>query len=182
MQRFNSTIKIKKGNCSVCGAYGGLTKGLCNNHYWLGVRMKSANKQEDEDLSYEEGLPELIEEADILFSRWIRLSNADKDGMVKCFTCDNILHWRQAHNGHYISRSCNYLRHDVRNCRVQDESCNVHKRGNLLVYANRLEKEKPGITEILYEESKLVYHPARTEIRAIISDLTDKLQTLKEIK
>lgn len=178
MQRFNSTIKIKKGNCSVCGKYGGLTKGMCNDHYWLQIRMKSANKEPDEEL-FEEGLPELIEEADILFSRWLRLSNADKEGNVTCYTCDNKLHWKQAQCGHYISRSCIYLRHDVRNCRIQDEACNVHKRGNLLVFANRLEREKPGITEILYEESKLIYHTTREEMRGIIATYSGLLKEIQ---
>jgi len=177
-QRFNSTIKIKKGRCSVCNKYGALTKGLCENHYWLGVRMKSSAKGE-EDLNYEEGLPELIEEADILFSRWLRKSNIKEDGFTECYTCGVWELWTAQQCGHYIPRKCLYLRHDPRNCRVQCVTCNEHKSGNLLVFANKLEQEKPGITEILYEESLLSYKPTREEIRQIISEYSLKLKLLK---
>lgn len=141
--------------------------------------MKSVNKNEEEDLDYEEGLPELIQEADILLSRWLRLSNADKDGNVTCFTCGSTIPWRESQCGHYISRSCLYLRHDLRNCRIQDKFCNEFKSGNLLEFAKRLEIQKPGITEILYEESKIVYRPTREEIRNIIAEYSAKLKLLK---
>lgn len=179
MQRFNSTIKVKRGNCSVCGKFDSLTGGMCHTHYWISVKMKSVAKGADPDLSYEEGLPELIEEADRVFSHWLRRSAANQDGIAECFTCGGIRTWRNLQCGHYIPRSCLYLRHDPRNCRVQCRNCNEFKAGNLIVFAGKLEKEKPGITEILFEESNLVYRPRREEIRSIITEYSNKLKLLK---
>lgn len=38
------------------------------------------------------------------YSKWNRLSYADKDGMEQCFTCHVILHWTQMQCGHGIPR------------------------------------------------------------------------------
>jgi hypothetical protein len=46
-------------------------------------------------------------------------------------------------------------------------------------FAQRLEFENPGIVDILTEESRIVHHIGRDELRGIISDLTMKIQKLK---
>lgn len=176
---YNSTIRTKFGNCGICGKWDALTKKQCQSCYWTGIKMKSVNKMSELEIESEEGLPELIEEADILFSRYVRMVNADKEGLVACYTCGDIKHYKEQQCGHYISRGCLYLRHDLRNARVQCKACNEYKSGNLLVYGKRLEEEKPGITEILYEESKLVYHTSREEMRTIIADYSSKIKSLQ---
>lgn len=175
---YNSTIRLKKKICVRCG----------NECYWFSKkRCKQCATIEDslarmEEESNEEiereGLSDLIKVADDWFSKWIRLSNANKDGLVTCYTCDTILRWQDAQCGHYVKRGNLFLRFDPRNCRVQDKACNEYKDGNYAEYTKRLESEHPGITTILMEEAALVYKPHRHEIQAIITEYTNKVKQL----
>lgn len=72
--------------------------------------------------------------ADNVFSVYIRLKNADKNGRCKCITCGKVLHWREIQNWHYRSRLCNKYRFDERNCHPQCKHCNVMLNGNYRNY------------------------------------------------
>lgn len=175
----NSTIKQRTGVCPLCSGNNKvpLIKGLCNNHYWLGVRMKSVEKQNNKDYAdVEDGLSDLIDQADAVFSRYIRLKAANKDGILYCYICDSPVKHQQAQCMHFVKRGNLFLRWDERNCRAGDKACNEYKGGNYLLYAKRLEQEHPGITEILMEESRLVYKPTRDEIRGVINDYSKRLK------
>jgi hypothetical protein len=68
-----------------------------------------------------------------LFSKYIRLKDADENGYVKCVTCDKIDHWTRMHAGHYIhKKTATYF--DERNVGVQDIRCNHFLSGNLAKY------------------------------------------------
>lgn len=179
MRAFNSTIKLKKKICSRCG----------KECFWFSNKrckdcariedVMNEQEEETEQVIKEEGLQDLIKEADTIFSRWLRLSSADSDGNVSCYTCDVIKHWTLQQNGHYVKRGNLFLRYDPRNSRVQCEGCNVYKDGNYAEYTKRLEVERPGIVEYLLEESRIVYKPTREEIKGIIREYTIKLKQLK---
>lgn len=63
-------------------------------------------------------------EADRLFSLYIRQRFTDKNGMVKCSTCDNVSHWRNMDCGHFMSRKHNATRCNDKNAMQQCKSCN----------------------------------------------------------
>ncbi|HRP30481.1 MAG TPA: recombination protein NinG [Agriterribacter sp.] len=128
----------------------------------------------------EEDLSSLIEDADAVFSQWVRLKNASQKGFAKCFTCGIEKHWTILQNGHYIKRSNLYLRWDERNCRPQCQQCNEMDYGNIPAYTERLEKECKGITDILRSDAVLAHKPTREEIRQIIAEYTPKVKALKE--
>lgn len=181
---YNSTIRTKFGECPLCnnGKEVALTKGLCQSHYWLGVRLKSANKQNERDthkIIQEEELSDLIMDADAVFSRYIRLRDANSKGYLNCYICQSPVKWQQAQCMHFVKRGNLFLRWDERNCKTGDKNCNEYKGGNYLLYVKRLEAESPGITSILMEESRLVYKPTRTEIKNIITEYTIKLKQLQ---
>jgi len=172
----NSTIKVKQKICKSCGRLSYIfSKGRCADC----SRVEDFNRREEKDKIVTEDLSGLIEDADALFSRWIRLKYSDKNGIATCFTCGIKKRWQEQQCGHYISRKSYLFRWDERSTRVQCEYCNCHKHGNLAEFGRRLESENPGITEILLEESRIVYKPSREELRAIISELTDKLKKFK---
>lgn len=177
--RFNSTIRIKNKPCSRCGKIGPIfSKGRCQQCATIETtfaRMEAETEKEIKD----EGLQELIKEADKVFSRWIRLDAADVNGHAECYTCGSQKHWTFLQNGHYIKRGNLFLRFDPRNCRIQCETCNIGLGGNYPEYTKRLEAERPGIVQYLLEESRLVYKPTRIEIKNIITEYTLKLKQLK---
>lgn len=175
MRGYNSTIKVKQKICISCGKpCVWFSKKRCQQC----ARVESVFEQEEKEAIEQEDLSGLIEDLDALFSKVVRLTYANEKGEVKCFTCSIIKPWQQQQCGHYISRKHLYLRWDLRNGRPQCEICNCHKHGNISAYARNLEEEHQGITEILLEESRIVYKPTREELRMAIIDFTQKIKLL----
>lgn len=175
----NSTIAVKDKICASCGRpCQWFSKKRCATCAKVEDVQKRMEKETEKMIEVGD-LGDLIADADAIFSQYVRLKYADKNGIVACFTCGNKKHWTLMQNGHYVKRGHLYLRWDERNCRPQDSDCNEFKNGNLPEYAARLEKECKGITEILLAEMRLVHKPSREEIRSIISEYTPKVKTLK---
>lgn len=177
--RFNSTIIPKKRKLA-CGCFDyAFSKNRCKAHATIEDTQKRLADY-NESLIKDENLGDLIDEADHIFSQWIRLSAADKSGWLLCYICGNSVYWSDAENMHYVKRGASlYLRYDPRNNKAGCHECNSVKGGNYLEYAKKLEAEHPGITDILYEEGNLVIKPTREEIRQIISQYTPLVKTLK---
>lgn len=176
---YNSTIKQKYSTCDICGDNRPkpTIKGLCQTHYWQSVKLKSAAKERIKDI--EPDLQDLISDADAVYSRWLRLSSVDQNGYIRCYTCGWRKHLAHQQCGHYIKRGNLFLRFDPRNTRVQCYDCNITKQGNYIEFTKRLEKENPGIIEILTEESRIIFRPSREEIRGIISNCLNNIDQLK---
>lgn len=175
----NSTIMVKQRICVSCGKpcywFSKKRCATCSKIETTQARME----KETEKMIDEEDLSGLIADADAIFSQYIRLKYANKYGEVGCFTCYERRHWTLMQNGHYVKRGHLYLRWDERNCRPQCPPCNELKSGNMAEYTTRLEKQTPGITEILIEESRLVHKPSREEIRSIIAEYAPRVKELK---
>jgi len=180
MYHYNSTIKIKTGICSKCGGTKKvpLMKGLCQNHYRESLNCKSIERAQAKELGELEPMKILIDDLDIIFSQFIRLSYADEHGMVACYTCDVVKHWKQMQCGHFIPRAHMPTRYSTKNCRQQCKQCNEDLRGNLVVFAEKLEAEEPGIVAILEEQSRQVQDFSRDELKAMIVDTTRKVKNL----
>lgn len=174
---FNSTIRVREKICINCGK-------LC---VWFSrKRCQQCAKVEDfhakdaKMAQEDDGLPELIERLDALVSKWVRYSAVTKTGVVACYTCEDYFMPADMDAGHYITRNCAYLRFDsARNIRPQCRSCNRAKYGKAADFGKHLELDHPGITEILLEESRIVYKWTRDELRSLISEYTQKIKTLK---
>ena len=78
---------------------------------------------------------------DSVFSHYLRQKHADKNGMVKCYTCDKVMHWKDIQCGHYFSRKSLSTRWEERNCRPQCSGCNVMLSGNYAIFGIRMAKE-----------------------------------------
>lgn len=83
----------------------------------------------------------LIKEADKAYSTYVRLKYADKDGMVKCYTCDDVYHYKKLQCGHYISRLFKYTRWDLNNLRPQCFYCNMRRAGCAFIFRQNLVDE-----------------------------------------
>jgi hypothetical protein len=170
---YNSTIKVKKKICKNCGKSEYIfSRGRCQQCAKV-EDFKPIGKNSDNEF------PDLVADIDALVSRYVRFKAADKDEQAPCFTCGTKKHWSELDCGHYIKREVMYLRFDYsRNLRPQCVNCNRIKHGNISEYTKRLELEKPGITDILYEESKMVYKYSREELKALVVELNQKLKQL----
>jgi hypothetical protein len=75
-------------------------------------------------------ISKLKKELDKIFSVFIRLRDATDEGMVQCFTCGTVKHYKSGmQNGHFQSRSHLATRFDEHNCQAQCVGCNMFKQG-----------------------------------------------------
>jgi hypothetical protein len=178
---FNSTIIVKKKNLK-CGHFDyNFSKGRCKSCANIEDSQKriAAHEEQEED----ESLSNLVAEADVWFSRYIRLLNCDEKGFAECYTSGKRMKWTELQCGHFISRSHYATRWISENCRPQSEYDNSHLRGNLEVFEKKLEAEKTGIVDWLREQAREVTKPTRDEMKQLISDLRNKVRVLeKKIK
>lgn len=68
--------------------------------------------------------------ADEWFSKFIRLRDADEQGLVRCCTCGRINHWKSVDCGHHIKRQHMASRFSEVNCAGQCKKCNCFEQGN----------------------------------------------------
>lgn len=172
---FNSTIRNKKQHLK-CGCFDyDFSRSRCKKH----AALDNISKGDAKEAEQYENLNDAIQDADALVSRYVRLSAADENGNVKCFTCPIVLPWTQMDAGHYVTRGCLFLRHDLRNIKPQCHTCNRVMHGRLATYSVNLEILQPGLVDQLIQESRIVHNITRNELRAVIADMTERLSKIK---
>jgi hypothetical protein len=98
---------------------------------------------------------QLKKELDSVFSIYIRTKYADTDGMVACYTCGKVMHWKKIQNGHFISRTYLATRFHENNCRPQCWGCNGFGNGKPLDFEENLKRE---LSPEYVEELKKLRH------------------------
>lgn len=98
-----------------------------------------------------QSLSKLKAKLDKVFSIYIRMKFADKEGYCTCYTCPKRLPWQSMQNGHFVSRSYLAVRWDENNCRPQCVGCNVFASGRPLEFEEHLKNE---IGDVAVEDLK----------------------------
>lgn len=177
----NSTIGVKQKRCASCGKpCFWFSKKRCKD---CATRESVFDRMERdlESSPQDDGLMDLIKQADDVVSQYVRMSGADENGLCKCYTCPTILPYSQMQAGHFIPRANLHLRFDIsRNIRIQCRGCNEYKSGNIAIYSDMLNEEREGLPDILREESYIMYKPSREEIRQVILEYSGKVKLLKK--
>lgn len=110
-----------------------------------------------------------------VFSKVIRMRDADEDGRVKCITCPQRGRWQDFQAGHCIPKSLGLsIYFDERNVRPQCPSCNVAFQGRQHEFVEAL-KEIYG--DDIYEELKAQQRNIRQIKRWEYIELIDKYKT-----
>lgn len=179
MYRHNSTIRIKKKACVRCGIVGPIfSRGRCGKCATIEDTLSRMAEDEESELE-SEGLSKLIQDADAIFSKFIRLNAANKDGWLPCYICGTNVRWQDAQNMHFIPRGHSLLRFDEkRNCRAGCINCNQYLSGNLALYRQKLNEEMPGLPDILEEEARIPYKLTRDEVKNISIEYGIKFKNL----
>ena len=115
---------------------------------------------------------------DTLYSRHLRLSQADHQGYVTCYTCGLVRKWDKGMQcGHFHSRSNSATRYYKPNTKIQCMNCNVWRRGNYGEYSVRL-VEEIGITRFkkLAEKARSTYQFTVPELQGLIEEYKEKLK------
>lgn len=181
MRAFNSTIQRKKKRCSDCRQMSYLfSHGRCEACARIYNATKNDEKPTEEDF---ESAAMLKKDADLLFSRLIRLRAAEPEtGMCRCYICDNPVHYSEAQAMHYVGRADSSLRFHFKNVRVGDKKCNEYLDGNLKLYSKKLDAEETGLSEWLYIEGNQPYKFWREELKQMINDFSREIRQLQKLK
>lgn len=113
-----------------------------------------------------------------LISYYIRFSQANFNGMVKCYTCNKLIKAKEANAGHFFH---NKLDFDLRNLRPQCVGCNLFKHGNLGIYAKKLIKENgiEWLEQLERDAIKKGNSYSREEIMILTRDFKLKNENIK---
>lgn len=123
-------------------------------------------------------LSTLKKKLDTVFSQYIRQKYANKDGMVACYTCGLVKHWKEHQCGHFEKRHHLSTRWLEENCRVQCVGCNVFRDGNYPEFAYRLEQEKQGTISYLHNKKNEVFRISRQDYERLIEYYENQLSTV----
>ena len=175
----NSTIVRKKKRCVTCFGYDYIfSKGRCKHCATIEDTQKRIDKVQDTDES--ESMQNLIADLDYVFSQYIRVKYADKDGIATCFTSGKKYNWQQIQCGHFISRKNLSTRWLEANCRPQCMECNYFKTGNIEEFEYKLHEENNALVEYLREEARQIAKPTKDELKGLILEYRAKLNLVKK--
>lgn len=85
----------------------------------------------------------LTKKLDKVFSKFIRLSQADSEGNVVCCTCGVTKHWKKIQCGHYQSRRKYATRWSIYNCAPQCMKCNIFSQGEQVKFKYYIDRTYP---------------------------------------
>lgn len=125
----------------------------------------------------------LVHKLDDEFSTYIRLRDADSEGIVTCITCGDKHHWTESQCGHYILRGNMSTRWELKNCHAQCGLCNSTQDGKAEVHGEAIDnKYGAGTADRLYLMGKMEKHFAEHELQGMIEELRKEIKALKAEK
>ena len=132
-------------------------------------------------------ISQLKKELDKWFSLYIRLRDATSEGIVQCFTCSRISHYKSGmQNGHFQSRRHHSTRWNKINCQVQCVKCNLYEQGEQFRFGIALDsKYGEGTSEEIEFLSRTITKLSRIDYEEKITyykDLVEKLKKEKRIE
>lgn len=118
----------------------------------------------------------LVKKLDVVFSKYIRLSNSDKNGYCTCVTCGNKFYWKEIQAGHFMSRKHYSTRWDENNVKPQCVACNVYRAGEQYKFSLYLGN---NLSEELYIKSKEIRKFTSLELEEMYNDFNERLKDLE---
>ena len=115
----------------------------------------------------------VVKKLDVVFSQYIRLSNADKNGICTCVTCGKKYHWKQIQAGHFMSRKHYSTRWVEDNVKPQCYGCNVMQQGQQYKFSKYLGN---NLSEQLYSKSKEVVKFTTDELQDKITYYSERVK------
>lgn len=121
-----------------------------------------------------------IAKLDKVFSEFIRLRDANEQGIIFCISCRKPVFWKESDNGHFVNRVHKSLRFSEINCNAQCRSCNRFDESNPEGYrAGLIKKYGEGIIEKLMIAKNQTMKFSDNELEIMIKFYTQKVKELK---
>lgn len=145
-----------------------------NCKHWFAKKKKAKDKDDTRAA---------IDKLDRIFSEYIRLRDADKNGNIRCITSGQIMHWTEADAGHFMSREHMATRYDERNVNAQGRSDNRFKSGKQFEHGLAIDKKYgAGTAAKLHVLSKTDKKWYAFELEAMCTYYKSEVKRLKEEK
>jgi hypothetical protein len=177
---------VKETICSSCNRkrpHANKTRKLCAPCVRKAAEEKSKERRAIQREKKRLSISQLTKKLDTIFSLFIRLSASDRNGMVRCFTCDNVHHYKAIQNGHFQSRRFMSTRFDPINCAPQCYACNVGMSGMQYEFGKRIDAfYGKGIADLTVQKSKVVHKFTTDEMLELIEYFREKVEKLKKQK
>lgn len=177
---------VKETVCSGCNRkrpHANKSKKLCSTCVKKATEEKAKERRAAKREKKRMSISQLTKKLDAIFSLFIRLEGANKQGMVKCFTCDGVHHYKSIQNGHFQSRRFMSTRFDPLNCAPQCYACNVGMSGMQYEFGKRIDaKYGNGIADLIVQKSKLVQKFTPEEMLEMIEYFKEKVDKFKKQK
>jgi hypothetical protein len=131
----------------------------------------------------------VIKNLDKIFSQYIRLRDCRRttqtDDQGLCITCGKLVHYKQAHCGHFHTRGAMNLRWDERNAHLQCCGCNTYRAGEQAKHALAIESmyDREVLDELMQLERDWKAGNAKVgtgDLRELLEYWKLKLKQLKE--
>ena len=118
---------------------------------------------------------------DTVFSRYIRLRDADENGYCTCITCQKTLPWSDVDAGHFVSRARLSTRYNEKNVNAQCRHCNRFCAGMQYEHGKAIDKKHgAGTADSLVALSSKLSKLTQTDYDALISLYRSKVALLKK--
>ena len=119
-------------------------------------------------------ISKLKKELDKWFSLYIRLRDATDEGLVECFTCGKVAHYKKGmQNGHFQSRKHYNTRWNEDNVKIQCPACNVFRYGEQFLFSKYLGN---NLSEELLVKSRIIVKFTNIELEQMIIHYSNKLK------
>ena len=121
--------------------------------------------------------------ADKWFSIYIRVRDADNNGMCRCCTSDQVFHWKEIHCGHFMSRRFLSTRFDERNCASQSVYSNTYLQGEQYKFGQYIDKRwGEGTAQELMDKSRQLTKYTKQDYEDMVKDFRDMARSIAENK
>lgn len=118
----------------------------------------------------------IVKKLDGVYSRYIRKTKADKNGMATCITCGKVAPWQELQCGHYFSRSKLPTRWDDDNCFPQ---C-LTEESNLKLFNGKYKSiSKVNVGDELWSFNENDYSLEKAKIKRINSFIPKELYEIE---
>lgn len=118
-----------------------------------------------------------------VFSEFIRLRDADENGMCSCFTCGLMRHWKQMDCGHGLGRQHKSTKYHEKNNHAQCKRCNGFEGGMRERYKENVDKKYgKGTWDLLEMMSRKPSKWGVFEIEQLIIYYRKEVQKLRSAK
>ena len=125
----------------------------------------------------------LVHKLDDAFSEYIRLRDADENGIVTCITCGDKRHWMGVDCGHFVPRINMATRWELKNSHGQCRLCNSTQDGKEKEHAEAIDRlYGAGTADLLEKMGKQERHFAEHELQGMIDELRKEIKAVKREK